>query len=46
MKKEKVKRLKSNEFLKGLKRLGDIDKQLLVLRLEREFLMTQLKPVK
>jgi len=41
---KKIKRLKPAQFLETMKRIKTIDKEMLVLRLERELLMSQVKP--
>lgn len=42
----KIKRLKPNEFLDAMKRVKAIDREMLALKLEREFLISQVKPNK
>jgi len=41
---KKIKRLKPAKFLETMSRIKTIDKEMLVLRLERELLMSQVKP--
>ena len=42
----KIKRLNSDKFLETMKRIKDIDKEMLSLKLEREFLVSKIKPRK
>ena len=41
---KKIKRLKPAQFLETMKRIKLIDREMLTLRLEREFLVSKVKP--
>jgi hypothetical protein len=43
--KNKIKPLNPDVFLKNMKRIKDIDKEMFILKLERELLMSKIKPV-